>query len=138
MDPVLQILNNLEKHTILHLSHSFYLLSICLTLSWRRFLWYRNQSMDWLLYDWDLRHEIFKGENRLKCTVLRGVFRTQSNRSTPPEVFLVKGVLKICGKFTREHPCGSVISSKLRCRSVFQWSCKATLLKSHFRMGALL
>ena len=36
----------------------------CLTLSWRRLLWYRNQStdllgksMDWFLYDDGLRHE---------------------------------------------------------------------------------
>ena len=28
-------------------------------------------------------------------------------------VFLVKGVLKICSKFTGEHPCRSVISIKL-------------------------
>ena len=26
-------------------------------------------------------------------------------RSSPPEVFLGKGVLKICSKFTGEHPC---------------------------------
>ena len=31
-----------------------------------------------------------------------------------PEVFLVKGVLKICSKFTREHPYRSVISTMLR------------------------
>ena len=36
--------------------------------------------------------------------------------SSLPEVFLGKGVLKICSKFTGEHPC------------------KATLLKSHFGM----
>ena len=29
----------------------------------------------------------------------------------PQEVFLRKGVLKICGKFTGEHPCRSVISN---------------------------
>ena len=34
-------------------------------------------------------------------------------RSSPPEVFLGKGVLKICSKFTGEHPCRSVISIKL-------------------------
>ena len=28
-------------------------------------------------------------------------------------MFLQKGVLKICSKFTREHPCRSVISIKL-------------------------
>ena len=48
-------------------------------------------------------------------------------RSSHPEVLLGKGVLKICSKFTREHPCQSVISIKF-----------ASLLKSHFDMGALL
>ena len=42
-------------------------------------------------------------------------------RSSHPEVLLEEGVLKICSKFTREHP-----------------YCKATLLKSHFGMGVLL
>ena len=36
-------------------------------------------------------------------------------RSSHPEVFLVKGVLKICSKFTGEHACRSVISIKLFC-----------------------
>ena len=35
--------------------------------------------------------------------------------SSRPEVFLVKGVLKICGNFTEEHPCRSVISIELLC-----------------------
>ena len=37
-------------------------------------------------------------------------------RSIPPEVFLGKGVLKICSKFkfTGEHPCRSTISIKLQ------------------------
>ena len=48
--------------------------------------------------------------------------------SSRPEVFLRKGVLKICCKFTGEHPCQSAISIELQ----------ATLLKSHFGMGVLL
>ena len=32
-----------------------------------------------------------------------------------PEVFLRKGLLKICRKFTGEHPCRSVISIKSLC-----------------------
>ena len=36
-------------------------------------------------------------------------------RSSFPEVFLGKGVLKICSKFTGKHPCRSVISVKLLC-----------------------
>ena len=50
------------------------------------------------------------------------LFQPQSS-SSPPEVFLQKGLLKICSKFTGEHE---------------QLSCEATLLKSHFRMGVLL
>ena len=40
------------------------------------------------------------------------------HRSSPSEVFLRKGVLKICSKFTGEHPCGSVISIKLQNRTL--------------------
>ena len=47
------------------------------------------------------------------------------SKSSDPEVFLRRGVLKICNKFTGEHPCRSVISIKL-------------LLKSHFGMSVLL
>ena len=36
------------------------------------------------------------------------------SRSSHPEMFLVKGALKICSKFTGEHPCRSVISIKLK------------------------
>ena len=35
-------------------------------------------------------------------------------RSSHPDVFLRKGVLKICRKFTGEHPCRSAISIKLQ------------------------
>ena len=35
-------------------------------------------------------------------------------RSSHPEVFLTKGVLKICSKFTGEHACRSVISIKVQ------------------------
>ena len=34
-------------------------------------------------------------------------------RNSRPEVFLRKGILKICSKFTVEHPCRSVISINL-------------------------
>ena len=39
-------------------------------------------------------------------------------RSSHPEVFLRKGVPKICSKFTGEHPCRSVISIKLFCNFI--------------------
>ena len=46
-------------------------------------------------------------------------------RSSRPEVFLRKGVLKICSKFAEEHPCRSVISIKLRSKTYL--SCKTYL-----------
>ena len=40
------------------------------------------------------------------------------SRSSHPEMVLRKGVLKICSKFTGEHPCQSAISIKLLCNFV--------------------
>ena len=52
------------------------------------------------------------------CRIITG-FLTQwlslLDRSSRPEMFLVKGVLKICSKFRGEYPCRSVISIKLLC-----------------------
>ena len=39
-------------------------------------------------------------------------------RSSPPEVFLGKGDVKICSKFKGEHPCQSAISVKLFCNVI--------------------
>ena len=48
-------------------------------------------------------------------------------RSSHPDAFLGKCILKICSKFTVDHPCRSVISKKLQ----------SSLLKSHSGMGFL-
>ena len=45
-------------------------------------------------------------------------FLFSSSRSNPPEVFLGTGVMKICSKFTGEHPCGSAISITLLCNFI--------------------
>ena len=45
-------------------------------------------------------------------------YKIASYRSSHPEVFLGKGVLKICSKFTREHPCQSAISIKLQSKFI--------------------
>ena len=45
--------------------------------------------------------------------------QSANTRSSHPEVFLRKGVLKICSKFTGEHPWRSVILIKLQ-SSVFE------------------
>ena len=43
-------------------------------------------------------------------------------RSSPLEVFLRKAVLKICSKFTGEHPCRSVISKWIiKCEWINEW-----------------
>ena len=53
-----------------------------------------------------------------------------SPRTSHPEVFLEKGVLKICSKYTGEYPCRSVISIKLQSNfieitlPVWVFSCK--------------
>ena len=52
-------------------------------------------------------------------------------RSSHSEVFLGKGVLKICSKFTGEHPCQSATSIKLLCNFGMG-------AKSHFGMGVLI
>ena len=39
-------------------------------------------------------------------------------RSSHPEMFLGKAVLKLCSKFTGKHPCWSVISIKLLCNFI--------------------
>ena len=58
-----------------------------------------------------------------KCTlfITRPLSTTKpefhQSRSSHPEAFLGKGVLKICSKFTGEHPCRSAISIKLLCKN---------------------
>ena len=46
---------------------------------------------------------------------LCNLYLLKKNRSCRPEVFLGKGVLKICSKCTGEHLCRSAISVKLLC-----------------------
>ena len=56
-----------------------------------------------------------------------------SIRSSSLDVFSWKGVLKICGKFTGEQPCWSVISIKLLCYHTSAWlfSCKFAAYVQH-------
>ena len=58
------------------------------------------------------------------------------NRSSRPEVFLRKGILKICSKFTGERPCRSVILIKLLCNFIeitLQHGCSPANLLYIFR-----
>ena len=75
------------------------------------FLWIEHTEESIILSNntsWN--ENTFKG-NTITC------FETY--RSSHPEVFLGKGVLKTCSKFTGEHPCRSVISIKLKICCIF-------------------
>ena len=48
---------------------------------------------------------------------------SKSCRSSAPVVFLEKGFLKICRKFTGEHPCRSVNMQQIFRRTPIQESC---------------
>ena len=108
-----------------HISHLvlvFLLLTCRLGLQQIR----QNEDQELLSHQYDSSLERFQqscviGRRRRYLKTIKFQKNTRSNR---PEVFLVKVVLKKCSKFTGEHPCRSVTH--------------ATLLKSHFGMGALL
>ena len=58
-------------------------------------------------------------------------------RSSHQEVLLRKIVLKICSKFTREHPCRSPISVKLLCNFIeiaLRHGCSPVNLQHIFRI----
>ena len=52
-------------------------------------------------------------ETHFRCLTFRALTVFKKSRSSPPEVSLRKGILKICNKFTAEHQCRSVISINL-------------------------
>ena len=59
-------------------------------------------------------------------------------RGSRPEVFLIKGALKICSKFTGESPCRSVISIKLLCNFneiAFRHGCSPVNLLRIFKIS---
>ena len=51
------------------------------------------------------------------------VNKVKQCRSNPPEVFLGKGVLKICSKFIGEHPCQSALQIFWNHTLVWVFSC---------------
>ena len=64
----------------------------------------------------------------------------KTNRSSRPEMFCEKGVLKICSKFTGEHPCRSAISIKLLCNFIeiaLWYGCSPVNLPHIFRITFL-
>ena len=57
-------------------------------------------------------------------------------RSSDPGVFLVKGLLKMCSKFTRKHPSRSAISINLLCNFIeiaLRHGCSPVNLQHIFR-----
>ena len=63
------------------------------------------------------------------------VLGLKNYRSSPPKVFLEKGVLKICSKFTYtgEHPCRSLISINLLIKITHRQCCSPVNLLHIFR-----
>ena len=60
-------------------------------------------------------------------------------RSSFPEVFLEKGILKICSKFTGEHPCRIAISIKLQSNFIeiaLWYGCSSVNLLHIFRKSS--
>ena len=98
--------------TLWHYSFITPILNLCdLTLSCRRSLSYRNQSigllcksMDWFLYDMDLRHERVKAWVQTKCGWIYGSFAQIIKRSSHRRCSVTEVVLKIFYKFHRKTP----------------------------------
>ena len=75
-----------------------------------------------LILNWDILGYLFDKETSLWTRNLETI---NSNRSSHLDVFLGKGVLKICSKCTGEHPCWSVILQfYLNRSSAWVFSCK--------------
>ena len=76
-----------------------------------RFFNYLSTNLVPLAY-WIVNASGYLGlENDLPKNLSKNV---PKNRSSHPEVFLGKSILKIWSKFTGEHPCQSAISIKLQ------------------------
>ena len=94
-------------------SNCLFFWKICFSfrISWKELIWYIN--------DPDVHIRIFCNRRSLilgcffPLSILNLDYLIQGTRSSPSEVFLGKGVLKICSKFTGEHSCRSAISIKL-------------------------
>ena len=85
----------------------------------------------WLIYKftesncrWRLFVEIIRTQIRYPTSLDKVNILT--SKAALSEVFWEKGVLKICKKFTGQHPCRSTISIKLQ---------KSSFIKNAFRYG---
>ena len=100
----------MASFVLIVISASFSLLLVIVTVILNDFEVYFANSSILSIDHWFSKEHIFK--NLLKFSrhlLLRTLFR-----NSLPQVFLRKGVLKICPKFTEEHPCRSVFSIKMQ------------------------
>ena len=111
---------NIER-TLKYLSNKEYSRSSCKWHSTCK--WWQNSSIS--IKNWKKIELVISNDGRIRGAIVltktneaEHLIRRPINRlyrSNSLEVFLGKGVLKICSKFTGEHPCRSVISIKLLC-----------------------
>ena len=81
-------------------------------ITWWRFsmFYYLLRKCDELLLS-VLRTELIAGRDEVCRTIIQ--LQKKMSKSSCPEVFLRKDILKICGKFTGDYPYRSAISIKL-------------------------
>ena len=72
----------------------------------------------------DTKNKLFKPVTLL----ILGINYSKWYRSSPSVVFFGKGVLKICSKFTGDHPCWSVIWIKLQSKKKFLFTTNKFLI----------
>ena len=94
--------------------------AITLILFWRyymlfqysKFLYQMSRNKIFVSWAITVRRVIISGDLFYCIHIVRVCIPIAINccRSSRPEVLLGKGVLKICSKFTGEHPCQSAIS----------------------------
>ena len=85
-------------------------ISFSLTFSWRRFLSYRKQyidwlckSIDWFLYDRGLCHERVEEKRKIISWIIHKNFQNQ-----PTEVLYKNRSLRNSQNFAGKHPCQSL------------------------------
>ena len=70
-----------------------------------------------LVITWN-KHNLLEQLVTMIWTLEKIFFNIAICRSSHPEVFLIKGVRKICSKFTEKHPCRIKIALRHRCSPV--------------------
>ena len=105
---------------LLFICYPNWMLTSDLTLSWRRPISYRNQSidllcksMDWFLYDIGLRHERVKRPSLYSQRRSIDDFVKWQLQKQSPEVFCKSDVLKNFAKFTGKRLCQSLFFNKV-------------------------